>query len=144
MNDINPRSNQTTFWVLWVLISIVGWAASHSALRIPSLNSARDIIPWAVADILDGALIGAIITFGQWLILLNIFPGFSRRFLATALLYPVGLLIGLVVFSFWGLAQRKVSMGMRQLGCEFSVDRPCRHGPAQPVGQGPLLLLSAG
>jgi hypothetical protein len=105
MNDINPRSNLTTFWVLWVLTSIVGWAASHSALQILSLNSARDIVPWAAADILDGALIGAIITFGQWLILLNIFPGFSRRFLATALLYPVGLLIGLVVFSFWGLAQ---------------------------------------
>ena len=105
MNDINPRSNLTTFWVLWVLTSIVGWAASHSALQIPSLYSARDIIPWAVADFLDGALIGAIITFGQWLILRNIFPGFSRRFLITVLLYPLGLLIGLLIFSFWGLSQ---------------------------------------
>ncbi len=105
MKDINPISNQTTLWASWVLTSIIGWAASHSALQIASLNSARDIVPWAVADILDGALIGAIITFGQWLILRGIFPGFSRRFLFTTLLYPLGLLMGLVVFSFWGLAQ---------------------------------------
>jgi hypothetical protein len=104
VTDISPRSNPTVFWAAWVLTSTVGWAASRSALQIPSLNSAHDIMPWAVANVLDGALIGTIITFGQWLILRNVFTKLSGRFLATALLYPLGLLAGLLVFSYWGLA----------------------------------------
>lgn len=104
MVNIRLRSNQFALWISWTLISVIGWAANHSALQIPSLVSTQDIMPWVIANSFDGLLIGSIITSGQWFILRDFFPKLSPRFLLLALLYPFGLIVGLLVFSFWGLA----------------------------------------
>lgn len=103
MSANNLRSDRTALWISWVLISAIGWAASRSVLQVSTIQSINDVIPRVVTDAFDGVLIGTILTLGQWFILRRIFPKLSRWFLILILLYPVGLIAGLMVDSAWGL-----------------------------------------
>jgi hypothetical protein len=95
MQNISPRSTQASLFTLWVLVNIVGWSASHAILRLPHLQTAREILPLIMAFVLDGMMVGVIIGAGQWLILKQTFPKLSGWIQITALTYAIGLLVSL-------------------------------------------------
>lgn len=120
MKDTDLSTNQTTIWAFWTLTSIVGWAASHSALQVPGVHAAREVMPLVIAVGLDGLLIGTIIGAGQWFILQQTIQLSSGWLPVTTVLYAVGVPIGLLASALSGLA------ALEQLGGEVLILSPAK------------------
>ncbi|HKZ70987.1 MAG TPA: hypothetical protein VJ020_12960 [Anaerolineales bacterium] len=134
MQNTSSRSTQTSLFVLWVLVNIVGWSASHTILRLPSLQIADEILPLIAAFVLDGMLVGVIVGAGQWLILKRTFPQLSGWIQITALTYSVGLLVSLPAEILW-LYQMGTSQGLPMLAEEATTTM---------LPSPPLMLVATG
>lgn len=134
MQNTSSRSIQTSLFVLWVLVNIVGWSASHTILRLPHLQTAREILPLIMAFVLDGMLVGVIIGAGQWLILKQTFPQLSGWIQVTALTYAIGLTVSLPAEILW-LYRMGTSMGLPMLAEDATTTM---------VPSPPLMLVATG